>query len=75
MGKTYRAFIEMTFEPNENGYLEWESSWDLTAEELEEEGEKPRTKEEMLRFFADELWEYLMENLSYDAITVEEVKE
>jgi hypothetical protein len=73
--KTYRAYIEMTFEPNENGYLEWESNYDLTVEELAEEGEKPRTKEEMLRFFADELWEYLMENLSYDAITVEEVKE
>jgi hypothetical protein len=73
--KTYRAFIDMTFEPDENGYLEWESEYGLTPEELKEEGYEPRTEEQIKRFFADELWEYLMNNLDYDAIYVEEVKE
>ena len=73
--RTYRAFIEMEFEPDEHGYLEWESEYGLTLEELKEEGYEPRTEDQMKRFFADELWEYLMNNLDYDAIYVEEVKE
>ena len=69
---TYRAFIEMTFEPDENGYLEWESEYGLTPEEmLEDYGSKPRTEEEIKRFFADELWEYMTSNLDYHAIYVE----
>lgn len=72
---TYRAFIEMTFEPDENGYLEWEYAYDLDAQGLEDEGYKPRTEEEMQRFFADELWEYIIQNAEYDAITVERVEE
>jgi hypothetical protein len=75
MPKTYRAFVDMTFEPDENGYLEWEGGYDLDPEALAEEGYEPRTEEEMKRFFADELWEYLMNNLEYEAIYVEEVKE
>ena len=68
---TYRAFIEMTFEPDENGYLEWEYAYDHDAEALKEEGYEPRTEEQMKRFFADELWEYLTSNLDYHAIYVE----
>ena len=73
--KTYKAFVEMTFEPDENGYLEWEDEYGLTAEEiLEEYDAKPRTEEEIKRFFANELWDYLTQNLEYDAIGVQEVK-
>ncbi len=75
MSKTYRAFIDMTFEPDENGYLEWEDEYGLTPEEMEEEHyTKPRTVEEMKKSFAHELYEYLVNNLSFDAIYVEEVK-
>ncbi len=74
--RTYRAFIEMNFEPDENGYLEWEDEYGLTPEEmLEEYDSKPRTEDQIKRFFADELWDYLLTNLEYDAIDVEEVKE
>jgi hypothetical protein len=73
--KTYRAFIEMEFEPDENGYLEWESEYGLTIEELKEEGYEPRTEDEMKAFFHNELWEYLTSNLDYHSIYVEEVKE
>ena len=72
---TYRAFIEMNFEPDENGYLEWEYAYDMDAEALKEEGYEPRTEEQMKRFFADELWEYITQNAEYDAITVERVEE
>lgn len=72
---TYRAFIEMNFEPDENGYLEWEYAYDMDAEALKEEGYEPRTEEQMKRFFADELWEYITQNAEYDAITVEAVEE
>ena len=49
---------QMTFEPDENGYLEWEDEYGPTPEEmLEEYDSKPRTHEEMERFFADELYE------------------
>jgi hypothetical protein len=72
--KTYRAFIEMEFEPDENGYLEWEDEYGLTPEEmLEEHDSKPRTEDQIKRFFADELWEYLLTNLDYHAIDVEEL--
>ena len=71
----YRAYIQMTFEPDENGYLEWEYAYDMDADALKEEGYEPRTEEQMKRFFADELWEYLMNNIEYDAITVEQVTE
>jgi hypothetical protein len=73
MTKTYRAFVEMTFEPDEHGYLEWEEEYGCTLEELEEMGEKPRTKEEAMAFFKDELWEYLSSNLDYYAVGVEEL--
>lgn len=73
--RTYRAFIEMEFEPDEHGYLEWESEYGLTLEELKEEGYEPRTEDEMKRFFHSELWEYLTSNLDYHSIYVEEVKE
>lgn len=52
-----------------------ESEYGLTLEELKEEGYEPRTEDEMKRLFADELWEYLMNNIDYTAIDVEEVKE
>ena len=71
----YRAFIEMNFEPDENGFLEWEYAYDMDADALKEEGYEPRTEEQMKRFFADELQEYLMNNIEYDAITVERVEE
>jgi hypothetical protein len=78
--RTYRAFVEMEFEPDENGYLEWEDEYGLTPEEmLEEYDSKPRTEEQIKRFFADELWDYILNNIKYhdvnvDAVKVEEVK-
>jgi hypothetical protein len=75
---TYRAFIEMTFEPDENGYLEWEDEYGLTPEEMDEEcGSKPRTEDEMKRFFANELYEYLTNFHTdiYNAVDVEQVTE
>ncbi len=77
--KTYRAFIEMEFEPDENGYLEWESEYGLTPEEmLEEYDSKPRTEEQIKRFLAEELWDYTLNNIAYhdvqvDAVQVEQV--
>ena len=68
---TYKAFVEMTFEPDENGFLEWEYAYDMDADALKEEGYEPRTEEQMKRFFADELWEYLTSNMDYSAIYVE----
>lgn len=74
----YRAFIEMTFEPDEHGYLEWEDEYGLTLAEIVEECEsKPRTQEEMKEFFANELYEYVSDyrmNI-FDAIYVEKVTE
>jgi hypothetical protein len=70
---TYRASVSMTWEPDENGYLDWEDEYGLTLEELAEEGEKPRTEEELRTFLAGELWEYLLNNLEYDAIDVEQL--
>lgn len=67
----YRAFIEMNFEPDKNGYLEWEYPYEMTDAEMEEEGYKPRTQEEMERFFAEELWEYILQNAEFDSICVE----
>jgi hypothetical protein len=71
--RTYRAFIEMEFEPDEHGYLEWESEYGLTIEELKEEGYEPRTEDEMKALFHNELWEYLTNNLDYHSIYVEQV--
>ena len=71
----YRAYVEMEFEPDENGFLEWEDGYGLTPEELAEEEITPRTEEQMKRFFADELWEYIITNMEYDAIYVDEVTE
>ena len=67
---TYRAFVEMEFEPDENGYLEWEN--------YDPEEDTPRTEEQMKRFFADELWDYILQNIKYhdvqvDAVQVEKV--
>jgi hypothetical protein len=74
MTKAYKASISMTFEPDENGYLEWEDEYGLTPEEmLEEYDSKPRTEDEMKAFFHNELWEYLTSNLDYHSIYVEEV--
>lgn len=78
--RTYRAFVEMEFEPDENGYLEWEYNYGATLEELEEEGERPRTEEELHRLFQNELWEYILENVKYsdvqvNAVQVEEINE
>ena len=74
MTKAYRAAISMTFEPDENGYLDWEDEYGLTPEEMEEEHfTKPRTIEEMKEFFANELYEYILNNLEFDAIYVDEV--
>jgi hypothetical protein len=76
MTKAYRAAISMTFEPDENGYLDWEDEYGLTPEEMLEEYEsKPRTEEEIKSFFAGELWEYILNNLEFDAIYVDEVIE
>ena len=73
--KTYRAYIEMTFEPDENGYLEWEDEYGLTPEEMLEEYEsKPRTEEQMKEFFAEELWEYILNNIKYSDVTVDAVQ-
>jgi hypothetical protein len=75
MPKTYRAYVEMEFEPDENGYLEWESEHGLTPEEmLEEYDSKPRTEEQMDRFFRDELWEYILQNIKYHDVQVDAVK-
>ena len=63
----YRAFIAMEFEPDENGFLEWEN--------FDPDYDTPRTEEQIQRFFADELYEYLTQNLEYDAITVEVIEE
>lgn len=60
---TYRAFIEMTFEPDENGYLEWEN--------YDPEFDEPRTEEQMKEFFAEELWEWFRNGIEFDAIYVE----
>ena len=74
MTKTYRAFVEMEFEPDEHGYLEWESEYGLTLEELKEEGYEPRTEEQMERFFRDELWDYILQNIKYHDVQVDAVK-
>lgn len=72
---TYRAFVEMTFEPDEHGYLEWEDEYGLTPEEmLEEYDSKPRTEEQIKRFFADELWDYILNNIKYHDVNVDAVK-
>ena len=71
---TYRAYVEMEFEPDENGFLEWEDGYGLTPEELAEEEITPRTEEQMLRFFADELWEYILNNIKYHDVTVDAVQ-
>ena len=74
MTKAYRAALSMTFEPDENGYLDWEDEYGLTPEEMLEEYEsKPRTEEEIKEFFANELYEYILNNLEFDAIYVDEV--
>jgi hypothetical protein len=76
MTKAYKASISMTFEPDENGYLDWEDEYGLTPEEMEEEHyTKPRTEAEMRKFFAHELYEYLVNNLRFDDIYVDEVTE
>ena len=71
---TYRAYVEMQFEPDENGFIEWEDGYGLTPEELAEEEITPRTEEQMLRFFADELWEYILNNIKYHDVTVDAVQ-
>ena len=71
---TYRAYVEMEFEPDENGFLEWEDGYGLTPEELAEEEITPRTEDQMKRFFADELWEYILNNIKYSDVTVDAVK-
>lgn len=73
----YKAFVEMTFEPDENGYLEWEDEYGLSPEEMEENYfSKPRTEEEMKRFFADELYSYItLLDFKRHNINVEQVKE
>jgi len=38
--RTYRAFVEMEFEPDENGYLEWEN--------YDPEYDTPRTEEQII---------------------------
>lgn len=65
---TYRAFIEMTFEPDENGYLEWET--------FEPEFDKPKTQDEMLRFFQQEIYDYVNDYSIdlWNAIRVERTK-
>jgi hypothetical protein len=45
---------------------------------LEEYDSKPRTEEQIKRFFADELWDYILNNIKYhdvqvDAVQVEQV--
>ena len=72
--KTYRAYVEMTFEPDENGYLEWEDEYGLTIEELAEEELKPRTEEQMISLFREELWEYIFNNIKYSDVTVDAVQ-
>ena len=72
--KTYRSYIEMTFEPDENGYLEWEDEYGLTPEELAEEELKPRTEEQMIQLFREELWEYIFNNIKYSDVTVDGVQ-
>jgi hypothetical protein len=64
--KTYRAYVEMEFEPDENGYLEWEN--------YDPEEDTPRTEEQMKRFFADELWDYILQNIKYHDVQVDVVK-
>lgn len=71
----YRAYIEMTFEPDENGFLEWEGGYDLDPEALKEEGYEPRTEDEMKALFHDELWEYLTNNLDYHSIYVDKIED
>lgn len=71
----YRAYVGMTFEPDENGYLEYEDEYGLTAEEiLRDFDSKPRTEAEMKTFFADQLWEFIVDYCEYRSIRVEEVK-
>jgi len=70
---SYRASVSMTWEPDEHGYLDWEDEYGLTLEELEEQGDRPRTEIELKTFLAGELWEYLLNNLEYDAIDVEQL--
>jgi hypothetical protein len=66
----------MTFEPDENGYLDWEDEYGLTPEQMAEDYDsKPRTVEEMKELFASELWDYILNNLEFDAIYVDEVIE
>ncbi len=72
--RTYRAFVEMEFEPDENGYLEWESEYGLTLEELKEEGYEPRTEDEMTKLFQNELWEYILQNIKYQDVQVNAVQ-
>jgi hypothetical protein len=64
----------MEFEPDENGYLEWESNYGLTVDQLAEEGEEPRTEDEMVKLFQNELWEYILENVKYSDIQVNAVQ-
>ncbi len=66
MTKTYRAYVEMEFEPDENGYLEWEN--------YDPEYDTPRTEEQMERLFRDELWEYILQNIKYHDVQVDVVK-
>ena len=72
----FRAMVSMTFEPDENGYLEWEDEYELSPEVMfEEYGSKPRSVDEMKALFANELWLYLINNLDTGAIYVDEVEE
>ena len=64
--KTYRAYVEMTFEPDENGYLEWE--------DYDPEYDTPRTEEQMTQLFREELWEYILNNIKYSDVTVDAVQ-
>ncbi len=72
--RTYRAFVEMEFEPDEHGFLEWESEYGLTLEELKEEGYEPRTEDEMTKLFQNELWEYILQNIKYQDVQVNAVQ-
>lgn len=63
--KTYRAYVEMTFEPDENGYLEWE--------DYDPEYDTPRTEEQMTQLFREELWEYILNNIKYSDVTVDTI--
>lgn len=72
--RTYRAYVEMTFEPDEHGFLSWEYNYGSTLEELREDGYEPRTEEELHRLFQNELWEYILNNVKYQDVQVNAVQ-